>query len=86
MDSAGYMKRNYDTESMPTQQGQEINAARLHPPAQRSIEAYTNLLVAPFEHFSSWLLISKPRTKTSNVLECLDYMQQCLTPDLATSG
>jgi len=38
---------------MPKQQGQEINAARLHPPygAQPRTKACANLLVAPFEHF-----------------------------------
>ena len=39
----------YDTESLPKQQGQEINATRLHlSPVQGSIEAYGNLLVGPF--------------------------------------
>ena len=40
---------------MPKQQGQEINAAHLHPPsppysAQPRTEDCANLLVAPFEH------------------------------------
>ena len=50
------MKRNYmyDMESMPKQQGQEINTL-----VQHLIEAYANSLVVPFE------LVSKPRTKNS---------------------
>ena len=65
---------------MPKQEGQEINVARLHPPpplVQCSIEAYANLVVAPHE------LLSKPRTKNSNALECLNCRQQLLTLDLA---
>ena len=47
---------------------------------QSKAKAYENLLVAPFEHFSSRLLISKLHTKNGNALECLNYTQHCATP------
>ena len=49
-------------------------------PAKRLIEVYANLIV-PFQH-SPRLLVSKLRAKSSNALECLNYTQHCLTPDV----
>jgi len=79
LDNAGYMKHNFTTQNLC--QSSKTNKIGSHKHHTALKLGYANLLVV---HFSSRLLISNPRTKNSINLECLNYMQHRLTPDLAS--
>ena len=85
MDSAGYMKHNYMTQNLCTEQdkGKKATCVLL---VQRWIKAYGKLLVVLYSeiwtHLLFWLLSSKPHSKSSNALDTLELHVTLLTPDL----